>query len=127
VNATTFASPVEPDVNAMRQMSSPAAIVHPTFIDRHALARHPGKIHRDDFRGSSIGECFRRIGENDIHAQTRRKHGTNRHRSGADMHQTQRKSRVKDVVFHLNGHHRFRCNAQANGAMADAVNESRKP
>ena len=43
------------------------------------------------------------------------------------MHETQGKRGVKNVVFHMDGNHLPRRNTETHGAVADAVDESRKP
>jgi hypothetical protein len=43
------------------------------------------------------------------------------------MHEAQGKRGVKNVVFHMDGNHLPRRNAETHGAVANAIDESRKP
>jgi len=57
----------------------------------------------------------------------RRQGRADRYCDNADVHEPQCKRGVKDVILNVDGDDLPGCNAETHGAVADAVNEARKP
>jgi len=63
------------------------AAIDVALVDRHALARHPRQVNRDDLRFPPIAERLGRVGDDDVGTQARRQGCAHRDSGGADMHE----------------------------------------
>src|SRR5262245_7077034 len=97
------------------------------LVDWHALARHPRQIDRDNFRAPLISERLGFVSEDDVGPQAWWQGRSDRYGGDADMHEPQCKRGVKDVIVDMDGDDLPGCNPETHGAVADAVNEARKP